>query len=188
MRAITYTKFGSAADVLTLADLPTPSPATGEVLIRVHTSGVNPSDVKARAGGRPGVTKPPFPMITPHSDGAGIIEAVGEGVPQSRVGERVWIWNGQWQRPFGTAAEYIVLPQDQAVQLADHNGGQRDSHSVLLAELRLGASRHHVGHLPHGVLDVVGQRVVLLHQQAARGRDGEIFRQTQHHAPHDIAG
>lgn len=119
MRAITYTAFGSASDVLQLTDVPTPDPAAGEVLVRLHTSGVNPSDIRARAGGRPGVTVPPFPMIIPHSDGAGVIEAVGDGVAPDRVGQRVWIWNGQWQRAFGTAAEYISLPAAQAVPLPD---------------------------------------------------------------------
>ncbi|MBN9669721.1 NADPH:quinone reductase [Roseibium aggregatum] len=119
MRAITYDRFGSAGEVLTLEEVPTPSPAEGEVLVRLKTSGVNPSDIRARAGGRPGVVKPPFPKIIPHSDGAGVIEAVGAGVPADRIGERVWIWNGQWQRAFGTAAEYIALPSAQAVRLPD---------------------------------------------------------------------
>lgn len=120
MRAITYDRFGPAADVLTLEDLPVPVAGAGEVLVRLHTSGVNPSDIRARAGGRPGVTEPPFPKIIPHSDGAGVIEAVGDGVLPGRVGERVWIWNGQWQRAFGTASEYIAIPADQAVALPDH--------------------------------------------------------------------
>ncbi len=120
MRAITYSRFGPAAEVLTLTDLPTPDPAPGEVLVRLHASGVNPSDVKARAGSRPGVTKPPFPTIIPHSDGAGVVAAVGEGIAQSRIGERVWIWNGQWQRAFGTAADYITIPTAQAVPLPDN--------------------------------------------------------------------
>ncbi len=119
MHAITYTKFGAAADVLVLREMPTPHPASGEVLVRLHVSGVNPSDVKARAGSRPGVTEPPFPLIIPHSDGAGVIEAVGEGVADARLGERVWIWNGQWQRPHGTAASHIALPADQAVPLPE---------------------------------------------------------------------
>jgi NADPH2:quinone reductase len=119
MRAITYTEFGAAADVLVLEERPAPQPAQGEVLVRLHSSGVNPSDIRARAGGRPGVLKPPFPTIIPHSDGAGIIEAVGDGVPPDRIGERVWIWNGQWQRAFGTAAEFIALPSEQAVPLGD---------------------------------------------------------------------
>ena len=119
MRAITYSRFGPASDVLSLADLPTPTPAGGEVLVRLALSGVNPSDAKARAGARPGVTKPAYPQIIPHSDGAGVIEAVGDGVDPARVGERVWIWNGQWQRACGTAAEYIALPAAQAVPLPD---------------------------------------------------------------------
>ncbi len=119
MRAITYDRFGAANEVLLLEDLPTPAPGRGEVLVRLKASGVNPSDVRARAGGRPGVTKPPFPKIIPHSDGAGVIEAVGEGVPTARIGERVWVWNGQWQRAFGTAADHIALPADQAMPLPD---------------------------------------------------------------------
>ncbi|MBO6895334.1 MAG: NADPH:quinone reductase [Roseibium sp.] len=119
MRAITYGRFGPARDVLKLEDVPTPTPLPGEVLVRLQVSGVNPSDNRARAGGRPGVTEPPFPKIIPHSDGSGIVEAVGEGVSSTRIGERVWIWNGQWQRAFGTAAEYIALPQEQAVALPD---------------------------------------------------------------------
>lgn len=119
MQAICYTSFGAARDVLQLADLPTPAPAAGEVRIRLAFSGVNPSDVKARAGTRPGVTKPPFPRIVPHSDGAGLIDAVGAGVDPARLGQRVWIWNGQWQRAFGTAATHICLPAAQAVPLPD---------------------------------------------------------------------
>ena len=119
MQAITYSSFGAAADVLHLGDMPTPAPGAGEVLVRLAFSGVNPSDVKARAGSRPGVTKPPFDQIIPHSDGSGVIEAVGPDVPADRVGTRVWIWNGQWQRPFGTAATHICLPAEQAVALPD---------------------------------------------------------------------
>lgn len=128
MRAITYKTFGPAADVLTLTEVHTPKPARGEVLVRLACSSVNPSDVKARGGTRPGVTKPPFPEIIPHSDGAGTIEAVGQGVDESRIGERVWIWNGQWQRPFGTCAEYIALPSEQAVAL---NGASFEMGALL---------------------------------------------------------
>ncbi|WP_375255517.1 NADPH:quinone reductase [Yoonia sp.] len=119
MKAITYSAFGAAADVLQLVDVPIPRPQAGEVLVKLATSGVNPSDIRARAGGRPGVTKPPFPTIIPHSDGAGVIAAVGEAIDPVRIGERVWIWNGQWQRAFGTAAEYIALPSEQAARLPD---------------------------------------------------------------------
>ncbi len=119
MKAVTYTAFGAAADVLQVQDLPDVSPAPGEIIVDIAFSGVNPSDVKARAGSRPGETKPPFPVIVPHSDGSGVISAVGEGVAESRVGERVWIWNGQWQRAFGTAARQIAVPSEQAVKLPD---------------------------------------------------------------------
>ncbi|WP_294612852.1 NADPH:quinone reductase [uncultured Roseovarius sp.] len=119
MRAISYSAFGKASDVLELIEIDTPSPGPGEVLVRLHVSGVNPSDAKARAGARPGVTKPAFDRIIPHSDGAGVIEAVGEGIARARIGQRVWIWNGQWQRSHGTAAEYIALPEPQAVPLPE---------------------------------------------------------------------
>jgi len=115
MQAAWYTRNGEAQDVMEWGELPTPSPQAGEVLVRLATSGVNPSDVKSRRA-RP-VTDP---LIVPHSDGAGVIEAVGAGVSAARVGERVWLWNGQWQRPMGTCAQYIALPQAQAVALPAH--------------------------------------------------------------------
>ena len=114
MKAAWYEKNGEARDVLIVGELPTPQPQADEVLVRLHSSGVNPSDVKSRRG-RPLAG----PRVVPHSDGAGVIAAVGAGVPASRVGERVWVWNGQWQRPLGTAAEYIALPAAQAVPLPD---------------------------------------------------------------------
>jgi NADPH2:quinone reductase len=119
MKAVTYTTFGDAADVLQLQNMPLQTPGPGEVTVDLAFSGVNPSDIKARAGSRPGITKPPFPVIIPHSDGSGVISAVGEGVPASRIGQRVWVWNGQWKRAFGTAATQIALPEAQAVQMPD---------------------------------------------------------------------
>lgn len=114
MKAAWYSRNGEAQDVMQVGDLPTPSPQPGEVLVRLATSGVNPSDVKSRRA-RPLSD----PLIVPHSDGAGVIEAVGAGVSASRVGERVWVWNGQWQRPWGTCAQYIALPAAQAVALPE---------------------------------------------------------------------
>ena len=118
MRAATYEKLGPARDVLKVGDVPKPAPQAGEVLVRVHASGVNPSDVKMRLGTSSATNE--FPSIIPHSDGAGIIEAVGTGVPGTRIGERVWLWNARWKRAFGTAAEFVALPAVQAVQLPDN--------------------------------------------------------------------
>ena len=117
MRAAFYSEQGPARDVLKVGQQPLPEPGPGEVRVKLRTSGVNPSDWKVRRGefGRPLMA----PLIIPHSDGAGDIDAVGAGVPD-RVGERVWVWNGQWKRPFGTAAEYIVLPAAQTVHLPDN--------------------------------------------------------------------
>jgi NADPH:quinone reductase len=118
MKAVWYDRNGTS-EVLTYGNLPTPSPAPGEVLVRLVTSGVNPSDWKTRLGSS---RKMAFPRVVPHSDGAGVIEAVGEGVDRGCIGERVWLWNGQWKRAFGTAAEYIALPSVQAVRLPDGVG------------------------------------------------------------------
>jgi NADPH2:quinone reductase len=117
MLAAFYERQGAARDVLRVEEVPTPEPQPGEVRVRVRTSGVNPSDVKGRSGSTGRAM--PFARIIPHSDGAGEIDAVGAGVSDKRVGQRVWLWNGQWKRPWGTAAEYITLPADQAVPLHD---------------------------------------------------------------------
>ena len=120
MQAAFYESTGSAHEVLHVGAIETPAPAPGEVRVRVECSGVNPSDVKSRAGLR---TKTlPFPRIVPHSDGAGVVDAVGEGVSSPRVGERVWLWNAAWKRAFGTAAQYVVLPAAQAVPLPERVG------------------------------------------------------------------
>jgi NADPH2:quinone reductase len=117
MRAAFYTEQGPARDVFRVGEQPTPQPGPGEVRVKLRTSGVNPSDWKSRKGGfGRGLMAP---LIIPHSDGAGDIDAVGSGVAR-RVGERVWIWNGQWKRAHGTAAEYIVLPSEQAVVLPEN--------------------------------------------------------------------
>ncbi len=119
MRAAYYDANGTARAVLRLGDVATPAPGPGEVRIRLATSGVNPSDVKSREGR---TRKIGFPRIIPHSDGAGVVDAVGTGVPAGRVGERVWTWNAQWKRAFGTCAEYVTLPAALAVRLPGHVG------------------------------------------------------------------
>ncbi|AOF84666.1 zinc-binding dehydrogenase family protein [Hydrogenophaga sp. RAC07] len=117
MKAAWYRRNGLAQDVLEVGELPTPQPAAGEVRVRMHTSGVNPSDVKSRL-------KRPLnaALVVPHSDGAGVIDAVGSGVPTERIGQRVWLWNAQWQRSMGTACEHVALPAAQAVPLPDGIG------------------------------------------------------------------
>jgi NADPH2:quinone reductase len=114
MRAAFYEQNGTARDVVKLGEVETPRPQRGEVRVKLATSGVNPSDVKARIGS---TRKISYPRVIPHSDGAGEIDMVGDGVAPARLGERVWVWNGLWGRPFGTCAEYITLAAKQAVCL-----------------------------------------------------------------------
>jgi NADPH:quinone reductase len=114
MRAAFYERNGAAREVLRVEEIETPHAGPGEVRVKLATSGVNPSDVKSRLGS---TRKIAYPRVIPHSDGAGVIDQVGDGIAKSRIGERVWIWSGQWKRAFGTAAEYIALPAAQAVKL-----------------------------------------------------------------------
>lgn len=116
MRAAYYEQNGTARDVLTVGEVAIARPGPGEVRVKLATSAVNPSDVKSRLGA---TRKIAWPRVIPHSDGAGTIDQVGDGVDKARIGERVWIWNGQWKRADGTAAEFIVLPATQAVPLPD---------------------------------------------------------------------
>ena len=116
MQAAWYETIGSADEVLQVGEIDNPSPGQGDVLVQMKTSGVNPSDVKTRAGARGELQ---FPKIIPHSDGGGVITAVGEGVSKDRIGERVWIWNGAFGRAHGTCAELISLPTNQAVSMPD---------------------------------------------------------------------
>ena len=115
MLAAFYTRTGPAREVLHVGELETPEAGPGEVRVRLAMSGVNPSDVKTRGGVRS--RDLPFPRIVPHSDGAGVIDQAGDGVPPARIGERVWVWNAAWGRPNGTAAQFVVLPAQQAVPL-----------------------------------------------------------------------
>jgi NADPH2:quinone reductase len=117
MRAAWYERQGPAREVLQVGEFAAPEPGRGEVRVRVAYSGVNPGDTKKRRGWLGSVM--PFPRVIPHSDGAGVIESVGEGVDRRRVGERVWVFGAQSYRPFGTAAELTVVPDRQAVTLPD---------------------------------------------------------------------
>jgi NADPH2:quinone reductase len=117
MRAALYRKFGAARDVLELGDVDQPTPGPGEVLIRLQTSAINPSDVKKRAGAFPDLLDTGF--VVPNSDGAGVIESVGEGVDKGRKGERVWVFQAQHERRFGTAAEYVAISSNCAPRLPE---------------------------------------------------------------------
>ncbi len=112
MHAAWFEEFGAAKDVLQVGELEAPVPAAGEVLVKLATSGVNPSDVKKRAGSFPNLLDDG--LVIPNSDGAGVIEAVGEGVSTQRVGERVWVYQAQFARRFGTAAEYVAIDSSRA--------------------------------------------------------------------------
>jgi NADPH2:quinone reductase len=116
MRAAWYERQGPADEVLQVGERERPEPKPGEVRVRIHASGVNPSDTYARSG-RQGPMA--FPWVIPHQDGAGTIDAVAEDVPNSRVGERVWVYEATWNRPGGTAAEYCVVPARRAVAMPD---------------------------------------------------------------------
>lgn len=120
MLAAWFKKFGTARDVLEIGELDTPTAGQGEVLVRIATSGVNPSDVKKRAGSFPNLLD--GGLVIPNSDGAGVIEAVGDGVDDHRIGERVWIYQAQYARRFGTAAEYVAIAASRAPKLPSEAG------------------------------------------------------------------
>ena len=161
MLAAYYEANGSARDVMRVGEIPTPNAGPGEVRVKLAASGVNPSDVKARAGSR----KIAWPQLIPQSDGAGVIDQVGDGVAKSRIGERVWVWNGQWKRAFGTAAEYIAVPSKQAIKLPDNVSFEEGAclgipamtahHAVVLAAAAKGTTL-----LVSGGAGAVGQYVI----------------------------
>jgi len=159
MRAAWFEKFGNAADVLEVGELDTPTAGPGEVLVRLHTSGVNPSDVKKRAGSFPNLLD--GGLVIPNSDGAGVIEAVGDGVAASRVGERVWVYQAQFARRFGTAAEYLALESSRAPVLPDNASFE------VGASLGIPAMTAHRSVFADG--DVTGQTIVIT---GAAGRVG----------------
>jgi NADPH2:quinone reductase len=109
MRAVWYTRTGPAAEVLQFGERPLPEPAPGEVRVRLAASGVNPADTYRRAGTS---YANEWPLIIPNSDGAGVVEALGEGADPALLGQRVWLYNAQRGRPFGTAAEATCVPAD----------------------------------------------------------------------------
>ena len=169
MKAAWYERQGAPASVLVVGEMATPEPSPGEVRIRVAASGLNPGDVKKRQD-EYGVGMP-YPRVIPHSDGAGTIDQVGEGVAPSRIGERVWCYGAQSYRPFGTAAEYVVVPSEQAIRLPD---GISFEQGACLGIPGITAHRavHVAGPvegrvvLVHGGAGAVGQCAVVLAREA----------------------
>ena len=117
MKVIGYEEFGPATEVLQVREIELQKPKSREVIVKLRYSGVNPSDAKARAGNRPGVFRPEYSLVIPHSDGSGVIEDVGSELDKSLIGKRVWVRNGQWKRPFGTAAEYITIALENLIEM-----------------------------------------------------------------------
>ena len=165
MLAAWYERPGRAAQVMQVGEMPDPEPAPGEVQVRVAASGVNPGDTKKRQDWL-GYGMP-YPRVIPHSDGAGVINAVGTGVDDARVGERVWVYGAQSYRPYGTAAQLTVVPADQAVALP---GEVSDEVGACLGIPGMTAHRAVLGDGPvvgttirvHGVLGAVGSMAAQL--------------------------
>jgi NADPH2:quinone reductase len=116
MRAALYDRYGTAGDVLRVEEIERPEPGPGEVRVKIEVSGINPTDWKSRTGMTP---RPIDGFQIPHHDGAGVIDKVGEGVDPGRAGERVWLWMAAAGRRWGTAAQWSVVPERQAVRLPD---------------------------------------------------------------------
>lgn len=152
MLSVVYTKRGPAS-VLELIERPTPEPGPGEVRVRVHVAGVNPTDVDARQGS--GALDHPQ---VPGQDGAGVVDAIGDGVTWLRTGDRVWVWDAAWQRTEGTTQELVVLPERQVVALPDS------------ASFQAGASLGIPALTAHRLLTAFGGGPTQLTPGALRGR------------------
>ncbi|MEV8636150.1 zinc-binding dehydrogenase [Streptosporangium sp. NPDC051023] len=160
MRAAWYERQGPAREVLRVGEMPTPEPGPGEVRVRIAVSGVHVGDLGKRQGWW-GSTMA-FPRVIPHGDGAGVIDAIGEGVDQARLGERVWVYLAQSYRPFGTAAEHTVVPAGHAVPLPE------EIHFEQAAGLGIPGITAHRAIMGDG--PVTGQTVVVTGAVGAVGR------------------
>ena len=160
MKAVWYERTGAAPEVLTYGEMPTPDAGPGEVRVRLEASGVNPADVGRRGGSYRAME---YPRVIPNSDGAGIVDQVGDGVTRLSVGQRVWLFNGQRNgRAFGTAAEYIALAEHLVTPLPDR---------------RVVRGRRHARHSRH-------DRVVLpVLRRPDRGQDGAGHRRRRRGRP-----
>lgn len=179
MYAIWYDQQGQAADVLEFGELPDPEPGPGEVRVRLAFSGVSPGDTKKRRGWLG--SSMPYPRVIPHSDGAGVIDQVGEGVEPARIGRRVWTYGAQSYRPFGTAAQFTVVPERLAVDLPD---GVADEVGACLGIPGITAHRAVFADGPvtgatvlvHGVLGGVGNLAAQLAHRAGATVIGTVRR------------
>ena len=151
MKALVYRRTGPAQEVFSIEQLAQPSPGPREVRIKVAYSGVNPSDVKARSGLTGGGMA--YPYVVPHSDGSGVVDAVGSEADAALVGARVWFYHAQWKRQFGSAAEYVCLPREQVVPLPDS--------ATLQTGAALGIPLITAWHAVHGYEDVAGKTVLV---------------------------
>jgi NADPH:quinone reductase len=188
MLAAVYADTGPARDVLRVEEVDTPEPAPGEVRVRIAVSGVNPTDWKSRSG-TGSAAAPDAPFLVPNQDGAGTIDAVGDGVDAARVGERVWLYFAAWQRRWGTAAEYSVVPAEQAVALPDSASFELGAslgipavtaHRCLLADgpldgatVLVAGGAGAVGHAAIELARWAGARVVATVSSAEKGRLAE---------------
>ena len=182
-----YEQCGPADAVIRTGEMTTPVAGAGEVLIRVHASGINPSDYKRR-----GNVKVPieFPRVVPHSDGAGVVAAVGAGVSSFHVGDRVWMFNAQWARAMGSAAEYIALPASLVRPLPDAVSFVEGAclgipamtayHAVVLAEIGKGSTvlvtggAGAVGHYAVQLAKWGGAKVIATVSSAAKGEQARL--------------
>jgi NADPH2:quinone reductase len=181
VRAAWYERQGPAAEVLQVGDLPAPEPGPGEVRVRIRLSGINPGDTKKRSGWLG--SSMAAARIVPHSDGAGVVDSVGAGVDEGRVGQRVWVWGAQSYRPHGTAAEMTVVPDDHAVPLPDEVS---DEAGACLGIPGITAHRAVFGDGPvagttvlvHGVLGGVGSLAAQLARWGGATVIGTVRHQT----------
>jgi NADPH2:quinone reductase len=175
VRAAWYDRQGLARDVLEVGDIEAPKPNDGEVRVRLSLSGVNPGDVKKRQGWLDSVM--PYPRVVPHSDGAGVVDAVGGGVDPGRIGGRVWVFGAQSYRPFGTAAEMTVVPDGQAIALPDNVPDE------VGATLGIPGITAHRTVFADGPVD---SKVVLVH--GLLGAVGSFAAQLAHHSGATVIG
>ena len=181
MRAAWYERQGPSDAVLQVGELPDPEPGPGEVRVRVRFSGVNSGDTKKRRGWLG--SSMPYPRVIPHSDASGTVDTVGDGVVPDRVGRRVWVYGAQSYRPFGTAAQYTVVPERLAIDLPDD---VPDEVGACLGIPGITAHRAVFGDGPvtgmtvlvHGVLGGVGSLAAQLARWAGADVIGTVRRRT----------